>query len=216
MKFTKENAYKELVAKMTANGEKLNLSERSLNEQLENLIKVIANEETELSDFIEKTLPFFKTADANVRNDISNGIKNYIDKNPYKKEGEPKSNEGGNKVQDDALQKVLERIEGLEKRNKELETAELVKQKKKDIKTYLNEKGVKNNEWISEMFEQIAISADTDVNTKGDSLLKMYNKIYAGSGEYSSIQEPGGPVNDKMLEDAISKAGNYAKEISLQ
>ena len=30
MKFTKEEAYKELVAKMTAKGETLNLSERSL------------------------------------------------------------------------------------------------------------------------------------------------------------------------------------------
>ena len=85
MKFTKDQAYKELVAKMTTNGEKLNLSERSINEQLEALIPLVASEETEINDFIEKCLPIFKTSNANVRNDVSNGIKSYIDANPYKK-----------------------------------------------------------------------------------------------------------------------------------
>ena len=47
MKFTKEEAIKELVAKMTTKGEKLNLSQRSINEQVEHLYTLIANEEME-------------------------------------------------------------------------------------------------------------------------------------------------------------------------
>ena len=213
MKFTKENAYKELVAKMTAKGEKLNLSERSINEQLEKLIPLIANDETELADFIEKSLPFFKTADANVRNDVSVGIKDYIDKNPKVEEPkpqEPKSQEGN-----EEMRKILERLEGLEKRNSELETAELVKQKKNEIKSYLKDKGVKNEDWISEMLEQISISKDTEVQVKGDSLLGMYNKLYAGIEEFALPGQAGGNVNDERLKDAISKAGQYAKETAL-
>lgn len=213
MKFTKENAYKELVAKMTAKGEKLNLSERSINEQLEKLITLIANDETELVDFIEKSLPFFKTADANVRNDVSVGIKDYIDKNPKVEEPkpqEPKSQEGN-----EEMRKILERLEGLEKRNSELETAELVKQKKNEIKSYLKDKGVKNEDWISEMLEQISISKDTEVQSKGDSLLGMYNKLYAGVEEFVLPGQAGGNVNDERLKDAISKAGQYAKETAL-
>jgi hypothetical protein len=213
MKFTKENAYKELVAKMTAKGEKLNLSERSINEQLEKLIPLIANDETELADFIEKSLPFFKTADANVRNDISVGIKDYIDKNPKVEEPkpqEPKSQEGN-----EEMRKILERLEGLEKRNSELETAELIKQKKNEIKSYLKDKGVKNEDWISEMLEQISISRDTEVQSKGDSLLGMYNKLYAGVEEFLLPGQAGGNVNDERLKDAISKAGQYAKETAL-
>ena len=213
MKFTKENAYKELVAKMTAKGEKLNLSERSINEQLEKLIPLIANDETELADFIEKSLPFFKTADANVRNDVSVGIKDYIDKNPKVEEPkpqEPKSQEGN-----EEMRKILERLEGLEKRNSELETAELIKQKKNEIKSYLKDKGVKNEDWISEMLEQISISKDTEVQTKGDSLLGMYNKLYAGVEEFLLPSQAGGNVNDERLKDAISKAGQYAKETAL-
>lgn len=213
MKFTKEDAYKELVSKMTAKGEKLNLSERSINEQLEKLISLIANDETELADFIEKSLPFFKTADANVRNDISVGIKDYIDKNPKVEEPkpqEPKSQEGN-----EEMRKILERLEGLEKRNSELETAELIKQKKNEIKSYLKDKGVKNEDWISEMLEQISISKDTEVQTKGDSLLGMYNKLYAGVEEFALPGQAGGNVNDERLKDAISKAGQYAKETAL-
>ena len=52
MKFTKDEAYKDLVAKMTAKGEKLNLSDRSINEQLETLMTLIANDETELNDLL--------------------------------------------------------------------------------------------------------------------------------------------------------------------
>ena len=212
MKFTKEDAYKELVAKMTAKGEKLNLSERSINEQLEKLISLIANDETELEDFIEKALPFFKTADANVRNDISVGIKDYIDKNPKEepKPQEPKGQEGN-----EELRKVLERLESLEKRNSELETAELVKQKKKEIKSYLKEKGVKNEDWISEMLEQISISKDTEVQSKSESLLGMYNKLFACIEEFALPEQAGGKVNDERLKDAISKAGQYAKETAL-
>ncbi len=212
MKFTKDEAYKELVAKMTAKGEKLNLSERSINEQLEKLIPLIANEETELVDFIEKSLPFIKTADANVRNDISAGIKDYIDKNP---KVEPKPTDGKGQEGNEALRKVLERLESLEKRNSELETAELIKQKKKEIKSYLKEKGVKNEDWISEMLEQISISKDTEVQTKGDSLLGMYNKVFAGIEEFALPSQAGGNVNDERLKDAISKAGQYAKETAL-
>jgi hypothetical protein len=198
---------------MTAKGEKLNLSERSINEQLEKLIPLIANDETELADFIEKSLPFFKTADANVRNDISVGIKDYIDKNPKVEEPktqEPKSQEGNKE-----MRKILERLEGLEKRNSELETAELVKQKKNEIKSYLKDKGVKNEDWISEMLEQISISRDTEVQSKGDSLLGMYNKLYAGVEEFLLPGQAGGNVNDERLKDAISKAGQYAKETAL-
>ena len=82
MKFTKEDANKELVARMTAKGEKLNLSQRSMNEQVEHMYTLIANEEMELVDFVDKVLPFVKTSDANVRNDVSQGIKDYKSHNP--------------------------------------------------------------------------------------------------------------------------------------
>ena len=74
MKFTKEDAIKELVAKLTANGEKLNLSTRSINEQIEALLPLVANEEMECTTFVDAVMPLVKTADANVRNDVSQSL----------------------------------------------------------------------------------------------------------------------------------------------
>ena len=81
-KFTKEQALEELKKQIPTNGNKLNLSDRSINEQLETLMPLLAGEDTELTDFIGKVLPVFRTADANVRNDVSVGIKDYKEKNP--------------------------------------------------------------------------------------------------------------------------------------
>ena len=88
-KFTKEQALEELKKQIPGKGEKLNLSERSISEQLETLMPLLTTDDTELSDFINKVLPIFKTADANVRNDVSVGIKDYKDKNPVKTQEPP-------------------------------------------------------------------------------------------------------------------------------
>ena len=103
MKFTKDDARKELSTRMTTKGEKLNLSERSLNEQLDTLIPLLANDETELSEFVEKVLPIFKTADANVRNDVSAGIKDY----EAKKNEENGGSNGKSTEAENALEKRL-------------------------------------------------------------------------------------------------------------
>ena len=55
-KFTKEQALEELKKQIPGKGEKLNLSERSISEQLETLTPLLATDDTELSDFINKVL----------------------------------------------------------------------------------------------------------------------------------------------------------------
>ena len=55
MKFTKEEAFEKIKGLLTNNGKKdLQMSERSVNEQLEVLMPWIANEEKECTDFIRK------------------------------------------------------------------------------------------------------------------------------------------------------------------
>ena len=52
MKFTKDDVRKELSTQIVAKGETLSLSERSINEQLDTLMSLLANDETELEDFV--------------------------------------------------------------------------------------------------------------------------------------------------------------------
>ena len=93
MKFTKEEACKDLMSKIPTKGETLQLSERSINEQLETLMPLLANDETELEAFVTSVLPIFKTADANISANVSAQVEDYKEKNPItppKKEEETK------------------------------------------------------------------------------------------------------------------------------
>lgn len=176
MKFTKEDANKELVARMTAKGEKLNLSQRSMNEQVEHLYTLIANEEMELVDFVDKVLPFVKTSDANVRNDVSQGIKDYKNQNPIV---EPKKDPTANVEPDDPNKALLERLEALEKKNRENELKLHNQNIKSNLSSKMKELGIKNAKWIDMMLDNVAITEDFDVDANAKKYLELYNTMQA-------------------------------------
>lgn len=215
MKFTKDDARKELSLQMTAKGEKLNLSERSLNEQLDTLIPLLANEETDLNDFVEKVLPIFKTADANVRNDVSAGINDYKAKNPAtpKKEGEKKQEVNVTSELDAALEK---RIAELEAKLASADRETRVKAKRNEIVSKLKEKGVKDEEWANSLLSEISIEDDIDVDAKVASYISLYNRAKAS---YDPNATPGGANGGgntkKELEDTIKEASAFVASSNL-
>ena len=174
MKFTKEDANKELVARMTAKGEKLNLSQRSMNEQVEHLYTLIANEEMELVDFVDKVLPFVKTSDANVRNDVSQGIKDYKSQNPIV---EPKKDPIVEP--NDPNKELLERLEALEKKNRENELKLHNQNIKSNLSSKMKELGIKNAKWIDMMLDNVSITEDFDVDANAKKYLELYNTMQA-------------------------------------
>lgn len=200
MKFTKEDAYKELVAKMTTKGETLNLSERSINELLESLMPLIANEETELTDFVDKVMPMCKTADSNIRHDVSVGI------SEFKKTFTPPSKEDKKEsVKDDPNKELLDRLASMEAKWRENEAKEKVALLKKEFASKAKEKGVKNDEWLTDYMNEISIGDDFDVDAKVESCLKFYNKSVAA---VRTTQTPGGggDSDDKRIKDVIAAA----------
>ena len=145
MKFTKEDAYKELVRIMTEKGEKLNLSERSINEHLDNLMPLLANDETELNAFVQQILPLMKTADANIRHDVSVGIADF--KKGYKPTTEPittitKNNGGECGEGDSSNEDLLNRLAALEEKLKKSEEESKIKSIKTNFIAKAKEKGV--------------------------------------------------------------------------
>lgn len=211
MKFTKEEAYKDLVAKLTAKGEKLNLSERSINEHLETLMPLFTDEETEMSDFIAKVLPVFKTSDANIRNDISAGIADF--KKTYKteeKKEEVKSEEKKAEA-DDAYAKLLKRLDDLENESKANKARETVNGLKQSFIAKVKEKGVKDDEWLNFYLETAVIDENFDVDAKAETCLKFYNKSKAGIKPDVTPERGGGKSDDKYLNDVIAAASALAK-----
>lgn len=211
MKFTKEDANKELVAKMTAKGEKLNLSQRSMNEQVEHLYTLIANEEMELAEFVEKVLPFVKTSDANVRNDVSQGIKDYKSQNPIV---EPKKEPIVKVEPTDPNKELLERLEALEKKNRENELELHNQNIKSNLSAKMKELGIKNAKWIDMLLGNIAITEDFDVDTNATKYLELYNTMQADVDPSVTPNSTQGGKQDYTT-NAIKAAAAVAKANNL-
>jgi hypothetical protein len=209
MKFTREQANKELVAKMTANGEKLSVSDRTINEHLDTLMPLMG-EEMELQDFVEKCLPLFKSTDANVRNDVSVGIREYKAANPVvepqKTSQEPTAQRGGEYAD------LLKRIEELENEKARASKEKKVGTIKEEIVSKLKSKGVKDDEWINALLSEVNVTEDFQVDAKVESYLGLYNKQNA---VIDPIQTPVIPKSGKnqLLDDVLAEAESYAKNM---
>ena len=208
MKFTKEDAYKELVRIMTEKGEKLNLSERSINEHLDNLMPLLANDETELNAFVQQILPLMKTADANIRHDVSVGIADF--KKGYKPTTDPTTtitkNNGGEGGGDDlSNDDLLNRLTALEEKLKKSEEESKIKSIKTNFIAKAKEKGVSDEEWLKDYVDEINIGVDVDIDAKVESCLKFFNKSKAQLGSDFTPKSAGGNVDDKYMASVISQ-----------
>ena len=215
MKFTKEDALKELKSKIPTNGEKLNLSERSIKEQIETLLPLMVTEETELDDFVTKVLPIFRTADANVRNDVSVGIKQFKDNNPKPDNNEPTTpTQYGNS---DELSKLLQRITELEKKNAETEKSKKISERRSDIISKMQEKGCKNKEWIEDFLNEVNLDVDDfNVDERVEKYLKVFNKSKAARANNSNVDSPEPSTDEhKELDKTIEGAAKFLKEQQL-
>ena len=208
MKFTKDEAYKELVAKLTSKGEKLNLSERSINEHLDTLMPLFADEETEMSDFIEKVLPVFKVSDSNIRHDVSVGIADFKKSyTPDVKKGDKKEPE----AKEDKFAELLEKINALEAANKANEAKDKIRVLRKDFISKAKEKGVKDEDWLSGYIDEIGLNEDFDVDARVESCLKLYNKSRSTINPDVTPKGGGGNTESKYIKDIIAKASAMAK-----
>lgn len=210
MKFTKEDAYKDLVSKIPNKGQTLNLSERSINEQLDTLIPLLANDETELNDFVAKVLPIFKTADGNVKNDVSAGINEYKKNNPFVKTTPPQTPTVETKV-DDTNKELLDRLASLEKEIADSKKAKTISGIRESLISEIKNKGVKDDEWIESFVSEVNITEDFDVNAKAEHYVGVYNKMNARVTASVTPAGTGGGTSDKDLSDFIKGASDYVK-----
>lgn len=196
MKFTKEDAYKELVRRMTEKGEKLNLSERTLNKHLETLMKFGANDETELSAFLDSVIVDFTELNGQYRKDFSDSFKEWEKEQAKKKDEEEGRKNDPEPANEDVL-KMMKRIEELESREKERETASKISSKRKELEAAMEKKGIKDKDWRNDFLAEINITEDLDVDAKADSFLKIYNKSKASGGSSTTPFTPDGGGSNK-------------------
>lgn len=210
MALSKENLYKQIVSKMTANGEKLGLSERSINENLDVLIPLLDNDSITEEEFLNKTLDLFKTSNANIKNDVSVGIKNYkVEKEKLLEEERNKNKPNENLTE---MEKLLERIKVLEDNNTQMAEQKKINEKKSSIKNYLKEKGVDNEKWIDLIIDQVSIKGEDVVEDRGKQLLDMYNTMVADPKLNITPNQHQNTFNkDNQLDEILKEAGEQVK-----
>lgn len=212
MKFTLEDAYKELVSKMTSNGEKLNVTERTLKKHVETLMKYASksNDEIELSDFITEIMPDCKELDGQYRKDNSDFIKKWEEDhkttppNPTKKQ----PTDG-----DDYAKTLEERIAMLEKKELEFQKKTAIENKKSELLSAMKKKGIKDEDWCKSFLAEVSIDENLDVESKADTYVNMYNKLKASDG---GVPTPKGTSGKTSLDkhqfedvfDALKKDNN--------
>ena len=146
------------------------MSERSIDAQLDALIPLIANDDMELDDFIEKVKSSFTVMNSNVEKDNSDFVKK------WEREHKKNDDDGDDGKATDANEALLKRIEELERRDEERSMASKIETKKNELASALKSKGVKSEAWIRDILSEIDVREDTDVEVRTEALLKLYNK----------------------------------------
>ena len=215
MKFTKEQAFEILRSNLTNGGKKtLRMSEKSINAQLDTLIPLVANDEMELNDFIEKVKPTFATMNSNAEKDNSDFIKQWKEQHP---DPNPNQNQEPPKQTQEIpeIKAMLDRIAALEKENNENKLKSEVAEKRSKLVAKMKEKGITDTEWIDSFLGEVTIDKDINVEAKAESLLKIYNKTKAIVDPSQTPHTPQTPPSDQNPLKAASdfmKAQREARE----
>ena len=202
MKFTKEQLLDSLKAKLTANGKHLSISEKTIKSLCDSHYELLVNEETELDSLVEKILPQYVSLNGNYEKDNADFIKKWKEEHPDKKpttKGETTDNKGG-EGGDDRINKLLSRLEVLEKANKEAQTAKIMSQKRNELLSAFKEKGINDEKWTEKYIAKISISDETDVEKETEDALDFYNLSHV-----STTRTPDNPLTSQGDEPIDAK-----------
>ena len=189
MKFTKEEAGKELAAKLSKSVENIDAWDRTIRENVETLWGILGEEnEIELGDFVTKSLPLFNTTAGFMRKTNADLAKSYEEKIELLKKNQPQPS-----PTPDPNKELIERLAALEKANEEQKTKLVTDAKRQELTDKLKEKGVKDAKWINDLFGLVSVQADTDVDAEVDKYVNLYN---SSRSRYNSNVTPSSSKND--------------------
>lgn len=210
MKFTKEQAFEKLKGILTENGKKpLRMTEISINRQLDALMPILASEETELDDFVEKSKESFSTMNSNAEYDNSKFAKSFEQefKEKWEKEHQttppitPPTNGGGS--ENELMKQMQEELRQLKEDNAKSKAEKEITGKRSELVSKLKEKKIEDEKWIDAYIKKLPINADTDVETEANDALAFYNisNSHVGSG----VTPQGGGSSTSVDENEFSR-----------
>lgn len=180
---------------------------------LDTLMPLVANDDTELEDFANSVLPTFRTANLNIKNDVSVGVNKYKEENPIVS---PKQTQTPPKVEEDEATKALkEQLAALQRRLDDADRAKKETDTRKDFIAKVKEKGVKDSDWVKSYVSELTIGDDFDIEARVDTCVKLYNKGKAATGKNVTNPEGAGgdgDDSDKAIANTIAAAAAIAAQ----
>lgn len=201
MKFTKEQALEQLKSELTKGGKTLHLSDRTINGHIDDLLPLLVNDETELTDFINKAFPFVKRVDANFEKEKADFIKNYKPAEPTTPPAvDPaKKDESGNPM-DSVLAEMQKRLDAVTQTLEAERKGKVLQEIKGRLKSTMKEKGIKEDKWTEKYLSEIEVSENMDVEAKAKAALEIYNLSHAQNTPSITPQVPTNGSGDKKID----------------
>lgn len=195
MKFTSEQLTEALKAKLTPNGKKLAMSERTLKANVERLYKRLekSDDETELDDVVKEYLPDFEEIDGNVRKDNSDFVNTWKKEHPDTKRDD---------MQDDRLDTLLQEIKELKAEREKDKAEKVAKEKRAELLSMFKEKGIEDEDWAASYLKKLNVNADTDTEAETNDALTLYNKSKSHVDTSGTPGRAGGSATDPKDEFA--------------
>ena len=205
MKFTKEQAFEKLKGFLTESGKKpLRMTELSLNRQLDTLMPILTNDETELDDFFEKSKESFKTMNSDAEFNNSNFAKNF--EKEFKEQWEkdhpsqnPDKDADGGKGE--LSKDVLDRLKKLEEKDAMFEAEKTNSNKRSELLTKLKAKKIDDTEWLNAYIKKLPISGDTDIDTEVEDAIVLYNRSNSHFENDTTPRGVGGSIKEDEHQD---------------
>lgn len=212
MKFTNEQAREKIVAQLTNNGKTdLQMSERSVKEAVDTLLPLVAGDDDELDAVVGKISPLLQTMNNNHKKDVSDFVTKWKKEHPEEK---PKPTEGSTKpsTEQDPMET---RLAELERKLAERDRLDAAKTKRKEVADKLAEKGVKDQEWVDAMLDEVTLGADSDAEALAERYVKLYNKGKAQPGKGATPRVAGGGEPTSPLADVSAYMKQQREENKL-
>jgi gas vesicle protein len=213
MKFTKQDAIKELEAKIPAKDKELDLG-RTISEAVDNSIELIGEEsEMELSDFVEKVWKQVKTSIGLTHSEnskVAQKLQSQLDELKNKIEGKqapPTPKPEDIQTDDPAMQAILDKLNKMESKLKEKDKEKAIADKRSQLVAKMKE-SIKDEDWITSYLAEINITEEMDVEAKAKDYIAFYNKTAAGGSRRSTTPRKTGEGDneDADTKNALEKA----------